>query len=138
MDYIMKFQAIFSRLTAIWYFDILLIATSLYSQQGYESHHVQLVCGMALLSTLILYLYYVSNYKGFGTYSIGRYKQYVKTPLSRTVSILCIVITIFRFIIPSKIVYDVQNILYVISFIYLFFVIFVVLFRRSGLNSKKI
>lgn len=102
MDYKMKFQAIFSRLTAIWYFDILLIATSLYSQQGYESHHVRLVCGIALLSTLVLYFFYVSNNKGFGAYSIERYKQYVKTPLSRTVSILCIVVTIFRFILLEK------------------------------------
>lgn len=103
---------------------VLLACASLYSQEGYESFHIQPVLIISFLLTLGYFLYRICKDKGFFHYMVDRCREYGKTPTALLLSLICLIILGVRFLLKDIIVFYVQNAFYMGAIIFVIFGIF--------------
>ena len=115
-----RFATYCDLLSVVSYFLDFLIMASVYSQSGYETYNVGWVLLAAVVISASYFTYRVFHDYEFLNYFLDFfYKSYSKTLFSRLIAIFTLVFLIARFLLPSQIVFYLQNTLYIGAFVYL-------------------
>lgn len=114
-----KFKILFRRLTVLGNFVTIQSCALLYSRKDDHSLTLMIVFFLSLLLTFGLYFYWTRLYKGFSQYCRRQYWIHARNPRTLKICALMIGVVTIQFLLPGNIDYYIQNILYVISFMYL-------------------
>ncbi len=114
-----KFKYYYRQLSVLGNTFLIQCCALLYSLKGDNSFALTIVSLLTFFLVFGFYFYWTSHNKGLAQYCRRQYWIQAKRPWSLYSSILMIGIIAAQFFLPGYINYYIQNILYIVSFLYL-------------------
>ena len=118
-----RYRDIYYRMNILFVFWTMLLLAQLYSQNGYESHHITYVESTAFLIYAVYSIYQVRRNKGFYRYISEEVAPFYtwKSKAKKVALFIALAagaaLVALRFFLPEHTVYYMQNIFYVSAFL---------------------
>ena len=118
-----RYRDIYYRMNILFVFWTMLLLAQLYSQNGYESHHITYVESAAFLIYAVYSTYQVCRNKGFYRYISEEVAPFYtwKSKAKKVALFIALAagaaLVALRFFLPEHTVYHMQNIFYVSAFL---------------------